>query len=718
MLYLKSIKLKNFKNIRDKTIELSDLDLISGDNGSGKSSILQAIRLCLTDSLPEKLIEYITRGEKEFELVLNFIYDNVDYEFKYFYNLSSTKSLRYKIDGVDKLEKNSDAVAKIKTFINPELLMYSSMSEQGKSYSLLDESPAKRLERFKKILGIERLGNIINLAKERIIICKNEVKIIESELSGLNSLKFEFLTDVEIPNIDAVKADIEIQKSSKKEKEEYEKTFLIWEQKNQTYIKNKNRKIELETLIESSKQKISTILPVAFVQKDLDLLYVQKQNELEIQRIYRESKKRWEDYDSLLKKLEIDLISLETQKKDTESNLIDLETIKPIWTEPELKSKKDELDSINLELKTSQNHLRLAKEGKCHTCGQDFKHSESDIEDKIKELTDSFNGMKEEILKVETSFKEYEKSILQNKYNKEKIEDLNLQIKSSESEKTKLTSFPVLEPSSIPDNLEFIETSISKLLEAKKSYDRVQTELKTIEDQILKYSGELESLDIADPGVEPNRKRFIYNETAYEDLLSKLNLYDERIRQQKEIDQKNEELRLQLEANKISISKKEKELFDKFGEIKDYEDSRNILDKAFSSWLIDRGTSFVESRMNEFFQKCYPRYVTYFSQTDDKKSIDFFYGDNEEDIVAPASLCSGFEKQLLSVSFRVALASITGIGFLVLDEVDSDASSENSKHLYSNLVSSDLFTQIIAITHKDETKDMLVNEYSANMIEL
>ena len=68
--------------------------------------------------------------------------------------------------------------------------------------------------------------------------------------------------------------------------------------------------------------------------------------------------------------------------------------------------------------------------------------------------------------------------------------------------------------------------------------------------------------------------------------------------------------------------------------------------------------------------------------------------------------------------FRVALASITKVGFIILDEIDSDSSEYNSINLYSNLLDSNLFNQVICITHKEETKSVLMNNYNAKLIEM
>ena len=42
---LKQIRIQNFRNLTDVTIHLNDVNLFIGPNNSGKSNVLQAIRL-------------------------------------------------------------------------------------------------------------------------------------------------------------------------------------------------------------------------------------------------------------------------------------------------------------------------------------------------------------------------------------------------------------------------------------------------------------------------------------------------------------------------------------------------------------------------------------------------------------------------------------------------------------------------------------------------
>ena len=111
--------------------------------------------------------------------------------------------------------------------------------------------------------------------------------------------------------------------------------------------------------------------------------------------------------------------------------------------------------------------------------------------------------------------------------------------------------------------------------------------------------------------------------------------------------------------------------------------------------------------MADFFSKAYNKYEISFSQ--DKNSIDFFYGE-EGGQLSPVSMASGFERSLLALSFRVALASLQDLGIFILDEVDSDASVSNSMLFYETLINNLTDSQIFSITHCEDTKEYILQQ--------
>jgi DNA repair exonuclease SbcCD ATPase subunit len=118
--------------------------------------------------------------------------------------------------------------------------------------------------------------------------------------------------------------------------------------------------------------------------------------------------------------------------------------------------------------------------------------------------------------------------------------------------------------------------------------------------------------------------------------------------------------------------------------------------------------------MNEFFTKTYGRYLIDFKK--DNKSVHFFYSPDDK-IYKSVGVAAGFEKQALSLSFRVALTSIQNLGFYLLDEIDSSAEDENSLNVFENLLNEE-YEQIICVTHKEVSKEYLVNEKEAEVFEM
>jgi len=72
---IESIQLKNIKSYDDEGCPIDfrhGVNLIWGENGSGKTTILEAIGFCLFDALDYNLGQFIREGESEGEVVLNF----------------------------------------------------------------------------------------------------------------------------------------------------------------------------------------------------------------------------------------------------------------------------------------------------------------------------------------------------------------------------------------------------------------------------------------------------------------------------------------------------------------------------------------------------------------------------------------------------------------------------------------------------------------------
>ena len=125
---LKSIEIQNFKSTSFLKLGFEEITLIFGDNGSGKSTIIDALKLCLADKTNENLSEYIKRGESYFLIDFAFEENNTEYHYEYRYGSSGYKKLTYEDNGKQIVLKGGDCVDHIAKFINSDLLLYSSIS--------------------------------------------------------------------------------------------------------------------------------------------------------------------------------------------------------------------------------------------------------------------------------------------------------------------------------------------------------------------------------------------------------------------------------------------------------------------------------------------------------------------------------------------------------------------------------------------------------------
>ena len=111
--------------------------------------------------------------------------------------------------------------------------------------------------------------------------------------------------------------------------------------------------------------------------------------------------------------------------------------------------------------------------------------------------------------------------------------------------------------------------------------------------------------------------------------------------------------------------------------------------------------------MNEFFQRSYEgKYQIKYEQEKSGKGIGFYYSQNNDDWRSTITL-SGFEGQLFSMGFRLALSTLQNIRILLLDEIDSDASTDKSLTLYKNLLNEEKINQFFITTHNEETKEFI-----------
>ena len=109
---VKSIKLKNFRNFKDLDIEIDDvLNIFIGDNGQGKTNLLESIYLCSIGKTfrlnsENDLIKF---NENSFEIEISIKKDNDENIKNINFSFSKSGKKNIKINGIT-LEKNSEII--------------------------------------------------------------------------------------------------------------------------------------------------------------------------------------------------------------------------------------------------------------------------------------------------------------------------------------------------------------------------------------------------------------------------------------------------------------------------------------------------------------------------------------------------------------------------------------------------------------------------------
>ena len=633
---IKYLKIQNFKNISDVEItNFRDLNIITGQNGEGKSSILQSLIFLLTDSLSDKIEEFVRWGEDSFSLHILFNHAGQEYDYEITGGKKGTKRTLY-VNGPDNVYLNSDATKKLAEIINPLLTLYSAISEQSNVSRLLFEKQADQLEKLKKLFGIEKLKDIVEDIKADIKINDTKLIELETEVKVLENRKYNFVDEPD------------------------------------------------ENEIEKIKQENDKLVLVDFSQYD-EISHSQLQtecNDLEKKEIIlRNSIKQYEQTFNTLANLESKkLIKNSENEKLVIKRLPRGEEI----TEESLKKLQDDLNRINVELLQYDKKYSLCLSGKCPECEQEYHADIKQIEKTIVQLK-SDKAETTLVLEAETQRR---KEIEQIKKDNEKIQFQKNRIEKEIQDIDKeieTISKTIVKPEG---NLDDIQNNISKI---KKDIQRYEI-LKKEYEEINKHNSNIEKLK------QENENKILIIQTKIESAKKQ-----------------NESIRQEMTSDRGKVQKLQEDIDNLKLENRQLESTKKVIDKEFSAWIISNGIDFIKAEMNKFFTKTYNKGLIV-DIVQDKKGIEFLYGENAESL-RTINMASGFEKAILAMSFRYALCGMQNLGIMILDEIDSDASDENSIKLFKMLLTNKEI-QFFIITHNVQAVDIMEQEYNAKIFEI
>lgn len=709
MLKLNKLILNNFMCVEHAELDFNDgVNLIVGNNGQGKSTVLQAVALCLLeDKRSDRYQEFIMLGKETCQVELSAEVKGNPIEIKISLNKKVTTLSRIATYN-NRVYTNSEVTDLLDSFdlgYYADIIM--SMQNEGDITKLKPterEAYLQKLFQFDFTEKVDKLKEDLNSIKESIDYQNAQIefntKSIEerkTEIKELNPLSFQ-------------EGDIQdLNKTVKELNDELAKTADLLKKKDEILAK----KSETQTNIYAAKQKITGY------EHDIELIESNKG-------VIDTLNQKLQDYDTQNAGLEeekagyqkdIGDLKLKLELQDVEKQGID----NSITEQHDLfLQKTTELNEINIqlankvaELNHAQKHIDMIKLGTCPECGHAFDRTDHT---KYNEALSAATNAKEEVEQLKTAKQtEVNNADANVKALREKLRNKEIDISNT----TKDISTLEYKIKNIDSQIQVNTTSKARIEEQIKQYSANVNEVEAIKSKIseenevlVKLNNDLESYSSQLTDLDGITTAYTEKQSNLMQLQQKISDYNNEIVQNNLILQNNENIKKSIEdmTKKIEESKTSVESYRR--QKATYDEAITLLDKTFPAWLILKTCQMLEHEMNSFIQVIFPEMAVKLFQN--KRGVEFFYTTNINDgriqtkeNLLNAKMASGFEKAILSIAFKVALCRAYDLRFAFMDEIDQAGTEENSESLFKAILSNDLFDQLFVISHKPTVRDVI-----------
>jgi exonuclease SbcC len=694
-LIIDNLQLKNIQFIKEASINFQKgFNVIIGENGSGKSSILQDVSYLLYNYVPKTIEDILNWEEDYFETSMKFSHGGKSFFVKSSYDRKSSKTDKLlTIDTTEKINASSLVNEKLASIFDPSLCRAAMVHIQGDN-DIVKATPTERRENLKKIYNLDFSSQVSTLEGE-IEDIKKKVSTFEKEIYLLENKEYNFkiIPDLSMTEEEysVIKVEIENLKSELtllcQKKEEYDANLV-------KVTKTKNEIIQLESTID--KDSDSIIKTKKIISEAEEVLTI--------------------DISSKIDSLKSELLEFsETKKKEIsilEEKIASFILSRlPVFPEAELKEK------IALRRKSEFSYLSAKKEyeakldGKCPTCGKEYSSND--------------------LVEVKALMEEYKSS----------MDTLEEEIKTLEEKKLALQE-KVMEAQKRAQEKEYLVISLTEL---KNSFDRdLASRQKLIESELTIIEGKKQTLELnksklndlfsrletSKSFVEEKReivkeleKKLVGKIEVPSSLIDKITIQEKKI---KEYDttiilissykEHNILLAAQQMAEGIKLAEIQvkKDVF--LEDIKMWERGVIIFKKELPNFILSRMSKDIEEGMNLFLDKSYNgRYHAKIIET--KNGLSIVYGSRDKEI----SLSSGAEQSLFQLALKIAFTKISGLKILILDEVDCYMSTNIAEAVFkvlAGMIDEGELNQVFIITHNDELKQKFELDFGAKIIEL
>ncbi len=665
---LKKISLKNIRSYRDETIEFPPgSTLLSGDIGSGKTSILLAIEFALFGLQPGQKGSSLLRSDSsEGEVILEFEIGEDNFEIKRSLKRGS-KSVSQGSGFLTVNEKKeelsiTELKTKILTFLNyPQefvkktniLYRYTVYSPQEEMKQIILEDPESRLNVIRHIFGMDKYKrvkeNIQIIAlklRERSRVLQGEVKDID-EYKTLVSQNNQRIKKIEL-DLRKKKEDFNLASENRKG---FEKDLEKIESKFEERIRLE-KEVEKAKIIESNKT-----VQLAESKKELEKI----QNSLAkiIERF------NFEDYQNLINEIEAKRLSIESLSQKYINS-------------------QAAINSLNIKIsEDSRKRERIFRIDICPTCLQNVSENHKHNITNDTEVT---------ITKAEKEISSL----------KEQIDSLTNNL---ENEKNSLKEFEA-------------KKSYLEILKSKEeSYEASQKRLDELTKQISSLNTDLEVLASHSSLLRDS----IFNLRKFENIyIATESKLKDAFRKERDIEIEIAEINKEVEL----VQRENKRITDKIKQKQDLADQLSTILEA-ESWIsedflnlisfIERNIMFkLRQEFSKLFNKWFEMLTTdnFNVQIDETFSPIIMQGDYELDY----SFLSGGERTAVALAYRLALnqtinsvfSHIRTRSLVILDEPTDGFSDQQLTKVRDVLQELDT-EQLIMVSHEPKIESFVDN---------
>jgi len=289
---IKSISIENIKSHTSTKIDFpAGITAILGSNGSGKSTILEAIGTVLFQSLGYTQQQFIRDGEKKGKIVLDIVTDNDEFQIVKAFGSSADYYIEH--DGKRVVENKEEVVPFIKDALGidpttdmPRLFQDVVGVPQGLHTSHFMLPTASRKLIFEPIMNVEqyadirkRLLKVVNLAKDKQQDIDNQLNNLQGQVTDYDQLRSDEIIRKE--KLNGINKDIDQARITLTERTAAKETLEQWSANN---IKLVQLRSQIEELTKTHKEYSENASKVAGYEQELEDLKPLKERQEELEK--------------------------------------------------------------------------------------------------------------------------------------------------------------------------------------------------------------------------------------------------------------------------------------------------------------------------------------------------------------------------------------------------------------------------------------------------